>query len=220
MKPKAFVFDLDGVLTDTATFHYCAWRKIAQELDISFNETDNEYLKGVSRTDSLAWILRKGEKMVSPSEFDRLLNKKNDYYLGLIKDLNSSNLYQGVAELFDQLKRNRILIGLASASKNALNVVTSLGIFENFDYIADSNFISKTKPDPEIFLNAARGLNLSVSQCVGIEDARSGIEAINSAQIFSIGIGKKSYLTEANLVFDHINNLSLDLVFDRFGSNT
>ncbi len=219
MKPEAFIFDLDGVLADTASFHYHAWKKIADELDIGFDENDNESLKGVDRANSLLWILNKGDKKISSPEFDKLLDRKNTYYLESIKELNSSDLYKGVGELFENLYQKGILIGLASASKNAINVVKSLGIYEKFDYIADSNFISNNKPDPEIFFNAAEGLNLSVYQCVGIEDARSGIEAINSAKMFSIGIGKVSYLTEANLVFDNINQLSLELIFDRFISN-
>lgn len=219
MQPKAFIFDLDGVLTDTATFHYYAWKKIADELNIDYDLDDNENLKGVDRSNSLSWILKKGEKKVGYKEFEHLLIRKNDHYLQLIEGLNSTDLYEGVSKLFRALSQNGCLIGLASASKNAISVVKRLGIFEDIDYIADSNFISKNKPNPEIFLNAARGLNQSVDQCVGIEDARSGISAINSANMFSIGIGKTSYLTEADLVFDSINELSLDVIFQRFCSN-
>lgn len=208
-----FIFDLDGVLTDTAKYHFFAWKKIAENLDVDFNEEDNEFLKGVDRENSLQWILNKGKIKLDRNEFEALLNIKNQHYLSLVKDIGPSDLFDGVRGLFAQLRQQKKLIGLASASKNARQVVEQLGIAQEFDYIADSNFIVNNKPDPEIFLRVASALNQLPHQCVGIEDAVAGIQAINSAKMFSVGIGSQHELTEAEIVFPDLQRFELNKVF-------
>ncbi len=219
MTPTAFIFDLDGVLTDTAQYHFLAWKQIAQQLGIYFDEVDNESLKGVDRRASLQWILDKEQLELKQSEFNILLERKNRHYLTLIGNIGPAELFEGVGELFEELRQRNILVGLASASKNALQVVKRLGIAQEFDYIADSNFIVNNKPAPEIFLTVADALNQSPQQCVGIEDAVAGIQAINSANMFAVGIGSQHELTQAKIVFAEIKQFDLEMVLSTSSPN-
>lgn len=209
MRCQAVIFDLDGVLTDTAIYHFYAWKALADELGIAFNEHDNEQLKGVDRIGSLRWILQKGGLKLSEAEESRLMQQKNAHYLELIDHITPDNLYPGVAALFSSLKQNGIKIGLASASKNAAFVVQRLGIAAQFDYIADANNVSNSKPDPEVFLLAARGLNVLPQHCIGVEDAQAGIEAINRAGMKAIGIGDASVLSGAIRVYSSVKAITL-----------
>lgn len=209
MSCQAVIFDLDGVLTDTAIYHFYAWKALADELGIAFNEHDNEQLKGVDRLGSLRWILQKGSLKLSEAEESRLMQQKNAHYLELIDHITPDNLYPGVAALFSSLKQNGLKIGLASASKNAAFVVQRLGIAAQFDYIADANDVSNSKPDPEVFLLAARGLNVLPQYCIGVEDAQAGIEAINRAGMKAIGIGDASVLSGALKVYPTVKALQV-----------
>ncbi len=201
MTYKAFIFDLDGVITDTAHYHFLAWKRLADRLGIPFDEHDNERLKGVSRMRSLELILEKSTKTYSPEQMHEMAERKNDDYKELIAEITSHDILPGVAEVFAWLKAKHYKIGLASASKNAAFVVERLGITRDFDYIADAAKIPNSKPAPDVFLDVAKAFNLPSSMCVGVEDAAAGVQAIKAAGMFAVGIGDPAVLYEADLVF-------------------
>ena len=209
MNCRAVIFDLDGVLTDTAIYHFYAWKALADELGIAFTEHDNEQLKGVDRLGSLRWILQQGGLTLGSTEEARLMQQKNAHYLELIDHITPDNLYPGVQQLFAELKHSGIKIGLASASKNAAFVVQRLGIAAQFDYIADANEVVNSKPDPEVFLLAANGLGVAPEHCIGVEDALAGIEAINRAGMKAIGIGDAKVLSGALKVYPDVAAITL-----------
>ncbi|EAE8346900.1 beta-phosphoglucomutase [Listeria monocytogenes] len=188
---KGVVFDLDGVITDTAHYHYLAWKKTAESIGIEFNEAFNENLKGVSRIDSLLLILRKDgrENDFTEEQMEAIAASKNDFYVSLLKEITPADVLPGIKELIVDLKKQNLKCAIASVSKNARTVLSALGMEQEFDYIVDAAKITKSKPDPEIFVEACRGLGLETSEVVGIEDAQAGIEAINAAEIVSVGVG-------------------------------
>ncbi|MCH8538167.1 MAG: beta-phosphoglucomutase [Alkalimonas sp.] len=206
---QAIIFDLDGVLTDTALYHFRAWKALADKLGVSFTEQDNEQLKGVDRLNSLRWIAEKGGLVLSADEEDRLMAQKNAHYLQLIQHMNQADLYPGVQPLFAAIKAKGWKIGLASASKNAAFVVDRLGVAADFDFVADANQVKNSKPDPEVFLLAAAGLEVAPGHCIGVEDAVAGIEAICAAGMRPVGIGEPALLAQASLVVPHIASLSI-----------
>ncbi|MCC5825707.1 MAG: beta-phosphoglucomutase [Alkalimonas sp.] len=209
MAIQAIIFDLDGVLTDTALYHFRAWKALADELGIPFTEQDNEQLKGVDRLNSLRWIAEKGGLMLSANEEERLMAQKNAHYLQLIQHMSAADLYPGVQPLFAAIKAKGWKIGLASASKNAAFVLDRLGIAADFDFVADANQVKNSKPDPEVFLLAATGLGVAPGHCIGVEDAVAGIEAICAAGMRPVGIGEPALLAQASLVVPHIASLSI-----------
>jgi beta-phosphoglucomutase len=212
MKTSAVIFDLDGVLTDTAEFHFIAWKAIANKLGVEFNQEDNEKLKGVDRENSLMYIIKKGGIAMEASQFNHLLAEKNEHYLTLINDINPSHLFAGVLTCFATLKKANIKIGLASASKNASLVINKLGIEPLFDFVGDAASVAHSKPAPDIFLSVAEGLEVAPQNCVGVEDAVAGISAIKSAKMFAVGIGDAQVLTQAELVFPSMSEFDLDMV--------
>lgn len=214
MTIKAFIFDLDGVLTDTAEYHFLAWKALADELGVSFDRNDNEQLKGVDRMGSLQFILQKGDLQLPEKQILELAEQKNRHYQQLIAGMNQADLFNGVTELFNALKARNIAIGLASASKNAAMVLDRLGITEAFDYVADAGKVKQGKPHPEIFLTVADALNISPAQCVGIEDSLAGLQAIIAAGMHSVGIGDTGVLQRADLVYSHIRDLNLSKVLE------
>ncbi len=197
---QGVIFDLDGVLVDTAKFHYMAWKKIADVLKINFNIYDNEKLKGVSRKKSLDIILNLNHKVISEEEKARLLESKNNYYLALIKELDESDVLPGVINLINQIQAQGIRIALGSASKNAKIILTSTGILHYFDQLVDGNMVSKAKPDPEVFITAAKLLNLEPQHCVVFEDAEAGVEAALAAEMRVVGVGDEVILGKATRV--------------------
>lgn len=214
MSIKAFIFDLDGVITDTAHYHFLAWKKLASDLQINFTEIDNEALKGVDRMRSLEWILKKNQHNKSMDEKRFLAETKNQYYKRYINDLSPESVLPGVLPLLRQLREMNIRIGLASASKNALFVLDKLQLTDYFDYIADANYIKNNKPDPEIFLNVAASFQLIPNDCVGIEDAITGVEAIKSAGMYAIGVGDPFHLARADVVLSSLSNFDLTQIFN------
>lgn len=215
---KAFIFDLDGVITDTAEYHFLAWQKLGKELDIDFDREFNEKLKGVSRIESLERILAHGNRSndFSKEEIETLANKKNDNYVSLIDNISPKDILPGINELIKELKENDIKIGLASASKNAIPVLTKLGLIDEFDYVASAAECKNSKPAPDIFLMAAKGLNIDAQQCVGVEDAEVGIDAINSAKMYSVGVGNIDSMKKADLIFNCTSKLNLQEIRDNF----
>ncbi|HDT9139402.1 TPA: beta-phosphoglucomutase [Listeria monocytogenes] len=209
---KGVVFDLDGVITDTAHYHYLAWKKTAESIGIEFDEAFNENLKGVSRIDSLLLILKKDgrENDFTEEQIEALAADKNDFYVSLLKEITPADVLPGIKELIVDLKKQNLKCAIASVSKNARTVLSALEMEQEFDYIVDAAKITKSKPDPEIFVEACRGLGLETSEVVGIEDAQAGIEAINAAGIVSVAVG--SGLREADMTVKSTGLLDLRIL--------
>ncbi|EAG8176418.1 beta-phosphoglucomutase [Listeria monocytogenes] len=209
---KGVVFDLDGVITDTAHYHYLAWKKTAESIGIEFDEAFNENLKGISRIDSLLLILKKDgrENDFTEEQIEALAADKNDFYVSLLKEITPADVLPGIKELIVDLKKQNLKCAIASVSKNARTVLSALEMEQEFDYIVDAAKITKSKPDPEIFVEACRGLGLETSEVVGIEDAQAGIEAINAAGIVSVGVG--SGLRDADMTVKSTGLLDLRIL--------
>ena len=201
MTKKAFIFDLDGVIVDTAKYHYLAWKKIATALGIEFTHEHNELLKGVSRVRSLDIILGLGNVDASQEQKDQWLIQKNEEYLSYLVDMDQSEILPGVMTVLEFLKANHQPIALGSASKNARPILEKTGILSYFDAIVDGNDVSNAKPDPEVFLQAAQKLGISNENSIVFEDSVAGIQAANIASMTSIGIGEASILNEAKFNF-------------------
>ncbi|WMY76455.1 beta-phosphoglucomutase [Buttiauxella selenatireducens] len=216
---KAVIFDLDGVVTDTAHLHFLAWRQVAGEIDIEIDEQINEQLKGISRMDSLERILRSGgvAERFSQQEKDQLADRKNQLYVESLKQLHPGSILPGIAALLAELRKSGILVGLASVSLNAPRILDALELTEQFDFCADASKIQRSKPDPEIFLVACAGLGVTPEECIGIEDAQAGIEAINASGMLSVGIG--STLSGADLLLASTSELSLPLLLSTRQNN-
>ncbi|EAD5680358.1 beta-phosphoglucomutase [Listeria innocua] len=209
---KGVVFDLDGVITDTAHYHYLAWKKTAESIGIEFDEAFNENLKGVSRIDSLLLILKKDgrENDFTQEQIEALAADKNELYVSLLEEITPADVLPGIKELIVALKKQNLKCAIASVSKNARTVLSALEMEQEFDYIVDAAKITKSKPDPEIFVEACRGLGLEPSEVVGIEDAQAGIEAINAAGIISVGVG--SGLRDADMTVKNTGLLDLRIL--------
>jgi beta-phosphoglucomutase len=210
---KAVIFDLDGVIADTARFHYQAWKKLASEIGINLTYEFNENLKGVGRMESLDLILALTEKDYSNEEKIGLANKKNRYYLEFVSRMTPSDLLPGVVKCFEVLKDNNIKIVLASASKNSIDVIKRLEIVKYFDYVVSSKDILKSKPNPEIFIKAAKGIKVATKNCVGVEDSIAGILAINACNMFSVGIGNKKNLYPADICIKNLTEFDIEEIY-------
>lgn len=203
--PEAFIFDLDGVIVDSAEYHYQAWGQLAAELGIPFDRATNERLKGVSRMQSLELILENsGEpRAYSAEEKLKLAGKKNELYKQLIGQITPADLLPGIAGLLHDIREAGLCIGLASASHNAPFIIQRLQISDCFGVIVDPATLRLGKPDPEIFLSAAAQLGVPPEHCIGVEDARAGIEAIQSAGMFAVGVGDPVSMQGADLIIGH-----------------
>jgi len=197
---KAVIFDLDGVIVDTAHYHYLAWKKLAAELGIDLSPQDNERLKGVSRMQSLEIILDLGGVSLPEKQKETIASKKNRWFLEYVDQMTPADVFPGVKELITRLKKNGIKIGLASSSKNAARVLELLQINDLFDAVVDGTMIVNSKPDPEIFILAAHKLQLQPNECVVFEDAEAGVEAALAAGMKCVGVGDPGQLRIANHV--------------------
>lgn len=197
---KAIIFDLDGVIVDTAHYHYIAWKRLAQELGIDLTLADNEKLKGVSRVRSMEIILALGGVTLGEQEKEQLANKKNIWFIDHLERMAPDEIFPGVKDLIRKLKDKGIRIALASSSKNAKMVIQLLHIENEFDVVVDGSMIVNSKPDPEIFLLAAQKLGLPPEQCLVFEDAAAGVEAAKAAGMKCVGIGSEEQLGQADLV--------------------
>lgn len=208
---KGFVFDLDGVLTDTAEYHYLAWQELGKKIGISIDRVFNEQLKGISRMDSLERILAYGCKsdVYSEEEKLKLAEEKNEDYKKLITKISSANLLPGIKEFMAELKRADMKLALASASKNGPDILNLLGIADMFDTIVDPAALVNGKPDPEIFIKGAKQLNLSPEECIGVEDAEAGIQSINAAGMFSVGVGTQESMKFADMFVSETAHLNV-----------
>lgn len=204
---KACIFDLDGVIVDTAKYHYIAWKRLAEELGFSFSPAHNERLKGVSRMRSLEILLEVGGKKLSQIEMEKAADRKNKWYVEYISKITPDEILPGAYELLIELKTNKIKRALGSASKNAGMILDRLELNRFFDAVIDGNKVSKAKPDPEVFLKAAEELHTIPEECLVFEDAQAGIEAAINGNMRCIGVGDPEILKQANLVVPNLANI-------------
>lgn len=200
MKIQAVVFDLDGVITDTAAFHYRGWKRLADELGIPFDETINERLRGIDRMASFEVILERSSRLFSPAEKTLYANRKNDYYRELLEEISPVDILPGVMDFLAELKKRKLKTALASASRNASFVLQRLQLNRHFDFVVDAAQVAKGKPDPEMFLLAASQLGVAPAACIGVEDAAAGIQAIVGAGMFAVGVGRPETVQGAHLL--------------------
>lgn len=212
MNKKAFIFDLDGVIVDTAKYHYLAWQKLARELGIEFTPEHNEELKGVSRVRSLDIILELGGIVAPQEDKDKWLIQKNDDYLSYLVNMNESEILPGVLPILHYLNEKNQLIALGSASKNARPILKKTGILHLFDAVVDGNDVSNAKPDPEVFVRAAKLLDVSNENSIVFEDSVAGIQAANIAGMISIGIGNPKTLHEAQYNFEDFTFIDVSFI--------
>jgi beta-phosphoglucomutase len=197
---RAIIFDLDGVITDTARYHYLAWKRLAEGLGVPFDEAFNEGLKGVDRMGSLDLILRRGGLDPDAAERQRLADQKNDDYRQLVATMTRADVLPGALEALEAARRLGLKVGLASVSKNAGTILERLEITGFFDVVADANLIRRGKPDPEIFLTVAEQMGIAPADCIGVEDAAVGVQAIKAAGMVAIGVGDPVILAQADRV--------------------
>lgn len=197
---KAVIFDLDGVITDTAHYHYLAWKRLADSLDLPFDEAFNERLKGIDRMGSLELILARGARGYTQEEKHALAEAKNRHYVELVATMTPADLLPGALDALERVRAAGLRTGLASVSKNAFTVLDKLGIRDRFDEVVDAARIANSKPHPEIFLTAARQLGVLPADCLGVEDAAAGVASIKDAGMVAVGVGSPEVLWQA----DHV----------------
>ncbi len=212
MNKKGFIFDLDGVIVDTAKYHYLAWKKLANQLGFDFTEEQNEMFKGVSRKRCLEILLEIGDIKATQEQFDTWMVEKNVDYLQYIDKMDATEILPDVKKVLEFLVANNQPIALGSASKNAQPILEKVGLLPYFDSIVDGNNVTKAKPDPEVFLIAAKQLGVTPENCVVFEDAVAGIEAANNANMISIGIGDENVLNEADYNFKDFTEMPSDFL--------
>lgn len=204
---QGIIFDLDGVLTDTAEFHYQAWQQLADEVGLPFNRQANEALRGLSRRESLMQIV--GDLAFSEETLQAMMDKKNGRYVELIQHITSADLLPGVLPLLDELQQAGVKVGIGSGSKNARTIIDKLGIGDRIDAIADGYSVSRSKPAPDLFLHAAGLLELEPSQCAVVEDAGAGVEAALAAGMWAVGLGPAERVGAAHVVLPSLEGVTL-----------
>ncbi|WP_422124754.1 beta-phosphoglucomutase [Planococcus sp. X10-3] len=216
--PKLIIYDLDGIITDTAEFHFRAWEKLAKELGITIDRHFNEQLKGISRMDSLDRILEQAATPMALSDKEKieLATRKNGYYLESIEAIDPTHILPGIRDFLEDNKKSGIKIALGSASKNASRILDKLELTGYFDYVVDAAQITKGKPDPETFTAAADAFGIAYPDCIGIEDAAAGVEAINRAGMFSVGVGEEAHLAHADYLVEDTSRLIFPEILERF----
>jgi len=197
---KAVIFDLDGVITDTAHYHYLAWKRLADSVGAPFDEAFNEELKGVDRMGSLELILARAPRTYTLEEKRALADAKNRHYVELIATMTAADLLPGALRALEDVRAAGLKIGLASVSRNAFTVLDRLGIRDRFDDVVDAATVARGKPDPEIFLTAAAHLGVDPADCLGVEDAAAGVASIKDAGMFAVGVGSPQVLGRADRV--------------------
>lgn len=210
MNVKACIFDLDGVIVDTAVYHFKSWKRLADEMGINFTEHDNERLKGVSRMRSLEIILEIGNVTKTPAEQEVLAARKNEWYTEMITKMKPEEVLPGAREFLELVRKARIKTALGSASKNSGIILEKTGLTQYFDAIIDGNHVSKAKPDPEVFLKGAEAVQVQPADCVVFEDAIAGVEAGLAGGMKVVGIGSPAILTKANLVVSGLDKMNLE----------
>lgn len=209
---KAFIFDLDGVLVDTAKYHYIAWKTIGTSFNFNLTETQNESLKGISRTDSLDLMLEWAGTEMNLEQKEVLLRQKNEHYLELIQEMDRTEILPGVLTILDFAKDNNVPVALGSASKNAQLILKKLDLLPYFDSIVDGTHVTHSKPNPEVFLLGAKNLKTPAKQCVVFEDAAAGVAAAKAAQMVAVGIGDAKELAAADYIFSSLESIDSNLL--------
>lgn len=212
MNIKGVIFDLDGVVCSTDEYHYAAWKSLADELGIYFDKQINDRLRGVSRMASLDIILERSERQYTDEEKNHLAVVKNTRYVELLQNLTPEDVLPGIREFLKECREYGMKTALASASRNAPFIIRKLALEDAFDFMADAAKVKNTKPAPDIFLAAAEGLSLAPHECVGIEDAFAGIEAIHAAGMRAVGIGSPETLSKADVLLDSTEKLTLKII--------
>lgn len=207
---RAFIFDLDGVLTDTSEFHYLAWKRLADEEGLPFTREENEALRGVSRHESLR-ILLKG-RQIPPDQFEAWAERKNRYYLEFVERITPQNLLPGALRLLQSLRKMGIKIAIASSSKNARQVIERLDLWSWIDVLVDGTMVERSKPAPDLFLKAAELLGEDPSSCVVVEDATAGVEAAHAAGMRVIGVGPQERAGSADWIIENLANLDVSKI--------
>lgn len=210
MNLKACLFDLDGVIVDTARFHYLSWKKLGEDIGISLTEEDNELLKGKSRTDSLDILLNLNNKTATQAEKDLYCAEKNEMFLSYVNNMTEADILPGVVAFLDDLKKNNIKIALGSSSKNAQTILQKINLIDYFEVIIDGTKIEKAKPHPEVFTKGADGFQLSYECCLVFEDAEAGIEAAHNAGMKAVGVGSPEILKEADYCIENMIGLQIE----------
>lgn len=214
MSIKAVIFDLDGVIVSTDEFHYEAWKKLSEEENIYFDKRINEKLRGVSRMESLEIILRNSQKIYTEEEKNSFAERKNQYYKILLNNLTPKDILPGVMKVLEGLKLRNIKIAIGSSSKNTPLILKKIGLDSYFDAIADGNDITNSKPNPEVFLVAAKKLQLNAHSCLVVEDADAGIEAAISAGMKVVGVSSASNNKEASYRMQDLTYFDFDKLFE------
>ena len=206
---KGLIFDLDGVIVDTAKYHFQAWKRLANSLGIDFTEEGNEQLKGVSRRGSIDKILGWGGLTISEDEIEELMLKKNEWYLDLMGEMDESEILPGVSRILKEAQELGLKIALGSASKNAPLILDQVNLTSFFEVIIDGNVVSASKPDPEVFVKGAEGLGLVNDECIVFDDSISGIDAALAGGMKAVGIGHPDTLYKAHLNLNGFANVQL-----------
>jgi beta-phosphoglucomutase len=209
MNTAACIFDLDGVIVDTARYHFLAWKRLTEQLGINFTEDDNERLKGVSRMTSLDIILEIGNLKLDESRKMEYAALKNSWYIDYISKMTPEEILPGCLELLKELKNANIRTAIGSASKNTPMILDRIGIREFFDAVADGNVVSKAKPNPEVFIKAAEMVGVDRRKCIVFEDAVAGVQAALNAGMICVGIGSPDVLTKAHFVISGLKEMNL-----------
>ncbi len=217
---KGLIFDLDGVIVDTAKYHFLAWRKLAQNLRIPFTESDNERLKGVSRLRSFEIILEIGGLTMSEEEKEKCCTEKNNLYLEYINQLKSDEILPGVRTFLSDAREKGYKIALGSGSRNAKLILEKLEITDLFDVIADGTIILQAKPDPEIFIKGAKLLELPADSCIVFEDAAAGIEGAHAAGMYAVGIGTAENLPKAEIILPGLKGITIKEIINKLQIGT
>jgi beta-phosphoglucomutase len=210
MLTGACIFDLDGVIVDTAKYHYLAWKRLTDQLGINFTGKDNERLKGVSRMDSLEIILEIGNMKLNHNQKNKFATLKNNWYIDYIDKMTPEEILPGCLEFINELRNADIRVAIGSASKNTPMILNRVGIKELFDAVADGNIVSKAKPDPEVFIKASNMVGIKPENCTVFEDAIAGVQAALNAEMMCIGVGSPNVLTKAHFVISGLNEMSLE----------
>lgn len=210
MHTRGCIFDLDGVIVDTAKYHFQAWKKLADQLGIAFLEKDNERLKGVSRMDSLEIILEIGNRKLNKGQKLEYATLKNNWYVDYISRMTPDEILPGCVEFINELRNADIRVAIGSASKNTPMILKRVGIKNLFDAVADGNIVKNAKPDPEVFIKAADMLGIEPGNCIVFEDAIAGVQAAHNAGMMCIGVGSPEILKKAHYIISGLNEMNLD----------
>jgi len=209
---RACIFDLDGVIVDTAVYHYRAWKRLANELGFDFTEEDNEKLKGISRVQSLELILGWGGVEKTPAEKLELATRKNTWYVQMIQEMTPEEILPGAKEFLEEVKAAGLKSALGSASKNSGLILERTGLLPFFDVIIDGNVVSASKPDPEVFLKGAEALQIPPHECVVFEDAVAGVAAARAGGMKVVGIGSPEILNDADVVVSGLSAFRVNML--------